>query len=144
VAFQALGSVSLSGDVNIARRRINNSFLRRLIEHFEVHGDKVIERVALESPGTYLKVLAILMPKESRIEVSNPTGKLSDEALAVMLSELEARVTARLSGAEAKVIPHDPEKDGYLHPATKARRKAKVKLLAAKAKAAGNSGDPGA
>lgn len=96
------------GDVNLSRRRINQSFLRRLIEHFERDGEKVIERVAQESPGTYLKVLALLMPRESRVEISNPTGKLSDEQLGMMIAELEERITAHLSGENAKVINAEP------------------------------------
>lgn len=133
MAFVAHGSASLAGDVNIARRRINQSFLRRFIEHFEQHGEKVIARVAEEQPGTYLKCLCLLMPKESRIEVSNPTGKLSDEQLALMVSELEQRIASRLSGEDAKVIPHDPERDGHVAPKTRARWKYNAKRKAAKA-----------
>jgi hypothetical protein len=65
---------------------------------------KVIERVAMEQPGTLLKCLTMLVPRELKVEHSNPTGALSDEQLVMMVAELEERISSRLAGESARVI----------------------------------------
>jgi hypothetical protein len=89
---------------------VNDAFMRDLIAHWQEHGPQVIDRVAKEQPGTLLKCMTMLVPKEMRIETTNPAGKLSDEALATMIAELEERISARLSGENAKVINGEPAK----------------------------------
>jgi hypothetical protein len=55
-------------------------------------------------PGVYLKVLALLVPKEHRVEHSNPLSPLSDEQLADMVAELEGRLARRAAGGDSKLI----------------------------------------
>ena len=52
-----------------------------------------------------MKVMAMLMPKEMKVETGQTTlSNLTDEQLQAMIQELEERIAAKLSGEEAKVI----------------------------------------
>jgi hypothetical protein len=84
---------------------VNDAFMRDLLKHWQEHGPQVIERVAKEQPGTLLKCLTNLVPREMKIEHTNPTSKLSDEELAMMIAALEERLT----GENAKVIDAQAE-----------------------------------
>src|SRR5262245_3450071 len=80
-------------------------FLRDLIRDWEAHGAEVLAQVRREQPGTYMKVMAMLMPKEMKVETGQTTlSNLTDEQLQAMIHELEERIEAKLSGEEAKVI----------------------------------------
>ncbi len=92
------------GHVYIARKRLNDAFVRDLYKFWTGDGDKLIRRVAEEQPGTLLKCLTMLVPKEYKIEHTNPANGLTDEQLAVMVIELEERIAERLAGGGAKVI----------------------------------------
>jgi hypothetical protein len=73
-----------------------------LLRDFSKHGEKAIAEVRRTQPAAYLKVLALLVPKEHRLEHSNALSRLSDEMLADMIADLEERL-ARCA-EEAKVI----------------------------------------
>ena len=47
---------------------------------FELHGVRVIERVRKSHPAVYLKVCAMLMPRELHVQ-DDPIAKLTDEQL---------------------------------------------------------------
>jgi uncharacterized small protein (DUF1192 family) len=78
--------------------------MRDMLRYWERSGMKVIERVAMEQPGTLLKCLTMLVPRELKVEHHNPTGSLSDEQLVMMVAELEERISSRLQGETARVI----------------------------------------
>src|SRR5262245_6309639 len=90
--------------VYISRRRVNDAFLRAALESFHKDGPAAFEKCARENPASYLKIFALLVPRELKIEHANPVSGLSDEQLAQMIAELEERIAAKLSGEEAKVI----------------------------------------
>jgi hypothetical protein len=46
----------------------NKAFLEALADHFRREGAKVIERVAKNQPAAYLKICALLVPKEFKVE----------------------------------------------------------------------------
>ena len=54
-------------------------------------------------PGTYLKVLALLIPREHKVEHSNPLKDLTDEQLEAMIEYIETSLAAQ-AGAPAKMI----------------------------------------
>jgi hypothetical protein len=97
-------SADPSGNVYLTRRRVNEAFLRALLEEFHKNGAKILERVSQEQPGTFMKVLGQLVPKELKVEHSNPLSRLSDEQLAAMVAHLEEQIAAKLSGENAKVV----------------------------------------
>ena len=60
--------------------------LQALAEDFENHGAEVIERVRIEKPETYLKVIASLLPKDLNLNVSK-YDDLTDEQLMLRLKD---------------------------------------------------------
>jgi predicted transcriptional regulator len=48
----------------------NKAFLEALADHFRREGAKVIERVAKNQPAAYLKICALLVPKEFKVQYS--------------------------------------------------------------------------
>ena len=53
-----------------------------------------------------MKILALLVPRELRLEHTNAIGQLSDEKLVAMIAVLEERIAAKAAGLDAKVITH--------------------------------------
>jgi hypothetical protein len=105
IGFTGLArSADSHGNIYYTRRRVNQAFLEALLEEFHKNGAKILERVGQEQPGTFMKVLAMLVPKELKVEHGNPISQLSDETLALMISELESRIGNQLSGEGAKLI----------------------------------------
>jgi hypothetical protein len=104
IPYRTPGSAEAGPSLYIARNRLNNAFVRDLFAYWGKSGDKLIERVAAEQPGTLLKCLTMLCPKEVKLEHTNPVNGLSDESLAMMVMDLEERISARLTGESAKVI----------------------------------------
>src|SRR5262245_19438988 len=68
--------------VYISRRRVNDAFLRAALESFHKDGPVAFEKCARENPASYLKIFALLVPRELKIEHANPASALSDEQLA--------------------------------------------------------------
>ena len=54
-------------------------------------------------PAAYLKILALLVPREHKVEHSNPIKDLTDEQLEAMIEYIQAHVGAQ-AGDRAKVI----------------------------------------
>jgi hypothetical protein len=104
MVFKPISSGNPAADLYIARRRVNDAFLRDLIAHWQENGREILGRVGREQPGTYMKVMAMLCPKEVKLEHQNPVSGLSDENLAAMVAELEERIASRLQGENARVI----------------------------------------
>jgi hypothetical protein len=64
------------------RQAFNTRFLLDLAEDWQQHGREVFKRVRRESPAAYLKVCAMWVPKELRVEYSAAAIKeLTDEEL---------------------------------------------------------------
>jgi hypothetical protein len=65
-------------------------------------------------PASYLKIFALLMPREHKLEHIDPLKAISDEKLAEMIAELEERISRRLAESDAKLI------EGTVEPAVEA------------------------
>jgi len=77
----------------------NKRFLLTLAEHFEREGPKVIAKVAKEQPAAYLKICALLVPKEMKVEPSGGVKAMSDEQLDAALDALREMLAARAGEA---------------------------------------------
>jgi hypothetical protein len=73
------------------------------LRDFRQHGQKAVARVRQTQPGTYLKVLALLIPREHKVQHSNPIKDLSDEQLESMIEYIETSLAAQ-AGASAKML----------------------------------------
>ena len=83
-------------------RTLNQEFMQALLLHFRQHGKKAIEKVAREQPASYLKILGLLVPREHKVEHSNPLKGLTDEQLEAMIGYIETSLAQ--AGAPAKMI----------------------------------------
>src|SRR5262249_52719170 len=82
-----------AGNIYYARRRVNEDFLAALHKEFLKNGARILRRAGEESPATFLKVLAQLVPRELQMEHSGTIlSKLSDEQLGAMITELERQI----------------------------------------------------
>src|SRR5262249_16355112 len=85
------------------RQQLNGEFIAALLRDFRQGGPKAIERVRRTQPAAYLKILALLVPREHKVEHSNPLKKLTDEQLEAMIKNLETSLAAQ-AGASAKMM----------------------------------------
>ena len=74
-----------------------------MLRDFSKHGEKAIARVRRDQPGVYLKVIAMLIPREHRVQHSNPIKDLTDQELETMIEHIKASLEAQARGL-VKVI----------------------------------------
>jgi hypothetical protein len=92
------------GSPEATRRAFNKRFLLDLAEDWQQHGRQVFKRVRRESPASYLKVCAMLVPKEVKLEHSTSAIKaMSDEQIEAAIEAIQTMIAAR-AGEAAKVI----------------------------------------
>jgi len=97
------------GSPEATRRAFNKRFLLDLAEDWQQHGREVFKRVRRESPASYLKVCAMLVPKELKFEHSGGVKAMTDEQLERSLEVLKELIAQRDAGASAKVIEGEAE-----------------------------------
>jgi hypothetical protein len=85
------------------RQQLNGEFIAALLRDFRHGGPKAIERVRRTQPAAYLKILALLVPREHKVEHSNLLKELSDEQLEAMVEYLQTALEAQ-AGGPVKVI----------------------------------------
>jgi len=95
------------------RQQLNGEFIAALLRDFRHGGPKAIERVRRTQPAAYLKILALLVPREHKVEHSNPLKSLTDEELEAMVEHLKASLEAKAQSAKviegkAEVVPRLP------------------------------------
>jgi len=91
------------GSPEATRRAFNKRFLLDLAEDWQQHGREVFKRVRRESPASYLKVCAMLVPREMKVEHSGGVKAMSDEEIERTIEAIEAMLEQR-AGEAAKVI----------------------------------------
>jgi len=77
--------------------------MQALLLHFRQHGKKAIEKVAREQPAVYVKILALLVPREMQIEHTNRIKQMTDEEIEQAIEAIQTMLAAR-AGEAAKVI----------------------------------------
>src|SRR5262245_2556523 len=96
-----------AGRLRGSRNRLSEEVVCALLRDFRKHGEKAIARVREENPGMYLKVIAMVIPRQHKVEHRNPLSSLGDEELAAMVAYLEERIAQRVAGDQAKLIEGD-------------------------------------
>jgi hypothetical protein len=97
------------GSPEATRRAFNKRFLLDLAEDWQQHGREVFKRVRRESPASYLKVCAMLVPREMKLEHSGGVKAMTDEELEQSIEILKALIAERDAGVNAKVIEGEAE-----------------------------------
>ena len=81
------------------RQQLNGEFIAALLRDFRHGGPKAIERVRRTQPAAYLKILALLVPREHKVEQSNVIKNLSDQELEDMVEYLKTSLEAQARGS---------------------------------------------
>jgi hypothetical protein len=113
-----------AGRTRGSRNKLSEEVICALLRDFRQHGQKAVARVRRTQPAAYLKILALLVPREHKVEHSNPLKKLTDEQLEAMIEYIETSLAAQ-AAAPAKMI------EGTIEPAaaTAHAPKAKNRLM---------------
>jgi hypothetical protein len=90
---------------------LNGEFIAALLRDFRHGGPAAIAKVRKNQPAAYLKILALLVPREHKVEHSNLIKELTDEQLEAMIEYIETSLAAQ-AGAPAKMI------EGRIEPTT--------------------------
>jgi hypothetical protein len=80
------------------RQQLNGEFIAALLRDFRQGGPKAIERVRRTQPAAYLKILALLVPREHKVQHSNPIKDLTDEELEAMIEYIKTSLEAQAGG----------------------------------------------
>ena len=104
-----------AGRLRGSRNKLSEEVICALLRDFREHGQKAIAKVRRTQPAAYLKVLALLVPREHKVEYStlkNWTDEELEAGIDLVKQMLESRAAA--SGA---VIEGTAEPVGMLGPA---------------------------
>ena len=104
------------------RQQLNGEFIAALLRDFRHGGAKAIERVRRTQPAAYLKILALLVPREHKLEHSDALKKLTDEELEAMVEYLKTSLEAQASGS-IRVIEGTIEPAAATAPAPKPKNR---------------------
>jgi hypothetical protein len=85
------------------RRSFNKDFLLALAADFKKHGAAAIEKVRKQQPAAYMKICALLVPREMKVEHSNAIKAMSDEQIEAAIEAIQAMLEQR-AGEGSKVI----------------------------------------
>jgi hypothetical protein len=91
------------------RRSLNKDFLLALAADFKRHGPEAIAKVRKQQPAAYMKICALLVPREMKLEHSGGVKAMTDEQLERSIELLQAAIARREAGANAKVIEGEAE-----------------------------------
>ena len=127
------------GNRHRTRHLLNQEFMQALLLHFRQHGKKAIEKVARNQPAVYVKILALLVPREMQIEHTNRIKQMTDEEIEQAIEAIQTMLAAR-AGEAAKVIegtaepaalpaPNGPSPEAALEPAPLPKSKHKPNRL---------------
>jgi hypothetical protein len=85
------GNTAATGRPRGSRAKLSEAFLAALCEDFCAHGADTIQRVRIEKPDAYLKVIAWILPKQIEVSADAFDGVSDDE-----LETIVAAATAAL------------------------------------------------
>src|SRR5262245_49565741 len=97
------------GSLEATRRSFNKDFLLALAADFKKHGAAAIEKVREQQPATYMKICALLVPREMKLEHSGGVKAMTDEQIEGAIAAIEAWMAAQKAGEAAKVIEGEAE-----------------------------------
>ena len=97
------------GSLEATRRSFNRDFLLALAADFKKHGAAAIEKVRKTQPAAYMKICALLVPREMKVEHAGRVKAMSDEQITAAIEAIEGWLAARSAGDNAKVIEGEAE-----------------------------------
>src|SRR4029077_18874758 len=86
------------------RRSFNKDFLLALATDFKQHGASAIAKVRKQQPAAYMKICALLVPREMKVEHAGGVKAMTDEQLEQGIEAIQRMLEARAPGDRAKLI----------------------------------------
>jgi Family of unknown function (DUF5681) len=111
-----------------SRNALSEEVICALLRDFRKHGEKAVAQVRRQQPAAYLKILALLIPREHKVEHRNRVKELSDEQLEAAIEYIEAALAAQ-AGDQARVIEGIAEPAALPTPELETQRKRPNRLL---------------
>src|SRR5262245_37590073 len=97
------------GSLEATRRSFNKDFLLALAADFKKHGAAAIEKVRRQHPAVYMKICALLVPRELQVEHSGGIKAMTDEQIERSIEFIKEQLAKREAGTNAKVIEGEAE-----------------------------------
>src|SRR5262245_2864237 len=97
------------GSLEATRRSFNKDFLLALAADFKKHGAAAIEKVRKQQPATYMKICALLVPREMKLEHSGGVKAMTTEQIERGIEIIKELIAKRDAAASAKVIEGEAE-----------------------------------
>jgi hypothetical protein len=113
------------GSLEATRRSFNKDFLLALAADFKQHGASAIAKVRKQQPAAYMKICALLVPREMRVEHTGGVKAMTDEQIEAAIEAIQGMLEARAAGEGAKVIDAVPEPVALPASSRRPRRKAR-------------------
>src|SRR5215469_16393931 len=92
------------GSLEATRRSFNKDFLLALAADFKKHGAAAIEKVRKQQPAAYMKICALLVPREMKLEHSGGIKAMTTDQIERSIEFIKEQLALREAGANAKVI----------------------------------------
>jgi len=83
------------GSPEATRRLVNKAFLEALAADFRKGGPEAIAKVRKYQPAAYMKICALLVPREMKLEHSGGVKAMTDEQLERALAAVESLMVQR-------------------------------------------------
>src|SRR5262245_18583084 len=96
-----------AGRLRGSRNRLSEEVICALLRDFRKHGEKAIAKVRREQPGVDLRCLTLLIPREHKVEHSNPVKDMTDEELEAAIEFIQNMMATQAE--KAKVIDRTTE-----------------------------------
>src|SRR5262249_33235163 len=93
-----------AGRLRCSRNRLREAVMCALLRDFSMHGEKAIAKVRRTQPAAYLKILALLVPREHKVEHGNPLKEMTTEQIECGIELIKEMIAKRDAAANAKVI----------------------------------------
>jgi hypothetical protein len=103
------GNSGFGGRPKGARNKLTTEFFDDFYAAWQKHGAKALEQVAANSPRDFVRVAAMLMPKE--FEIKKPLDDLTDAELADLIAGVQYLIASGIAlpaagGERAASKPH--------------------------------------
>jgi hypothetical protein len=104
MTFGRTGSGKPPGRPRGSRNALTEAVICAILRDFSKHGEKAVAEVRRKQPAAYLKICALLVPREHKVEQINTYEGLSTEQIQQYIAAIQDRLDRRAAGHQAKVI----------------------------------------
>lgn len=94
-----------AGRVKGSRNKLEEDFLRVVYEDWKANGADVLAKVRDNEPGTYLRVVGQIIPKESKVDVEH-SGAIEHRGLPEISSRVAELLARRADSDSPPLLPH--------------------------------------